>query len=55
MTEIDNLDGEWIQLIKEARDFGMSIEQVRAFLQSIMDGKRKIGVVETMSVDVSFT
>ncbi|MCM3601743.1 anti-repressor SinI family protein [Robertmurraya korlensis] len=55
MKEIQNLDGEWIQLIKQARDMGMSIEEVRTFLQSIMDGKNVTEIVETLSLKVSFT
>lgn len=55
MKEIQNLDGEWIQLIKEARDLGMSIDEVRAFLQSIMNGNNKTKVVETVRLNVSFT
>ncbi|MGI8386811.1 anti-repressor SinI family protein [Robertmurraya sp. P23] len=55
MKEIQNLDGEWIQLIKQARDMGMSIEEVRTSLQSIMDGKNVAEILETLSQKVSFT
>ncbi|MEK3988801.1 anti-repressor SinI family protein [Robertmurraya sp. FSL R5-0851] len=55
MKEIQNLDGEWIQLIKQAKDMGMSIEEVRTFLQSIMDGKHVTEIVKTMGLNVSFT
>lgn len=55
MKEIQNLDGEWIQLIKEARDLGMSIDEIRAVLQSIMDGKNVTETIVTMGLNVSFT
>lgn len=55
MKEIQNLDGEWIQLIKEARDLGMSIDEIRAVLQSIMNGKNVTETVETIGLNVSFT
>ncbi|WP_084362059.1 anti-repressor SinI family protein [Robertmurraya korlensis] len=47
MKEIQNLDEEWIQLIKQARDMGMSKEEVREFLQSIMAGKNVTEIVES--------
>lgn len=55
MKEIQNLDGEWIQLIKQARDMGMSIEEVRTFLQSIMDGENVTETVEKLRLNISFT
>lgn len=55
MKEIQNLDGEWIQLIKQAKDMGMSIEEVRTFFQFIMDGKNVTEIVETLSLKVSIT
>jgi DNA-binding transcriptional MerR regulator len=47
MKEIQNLEEEWIQLIKQARDMGMSKEEVREFLQSIMAGKNVTEIVES--------
>jgi DNA-binding transcriptional MerR regulator len=55
MKEIQNLDGEWIQLIKEAKDLGMSIDEIRAVLQSIMDGKSVTETNGPMGLNVSFT
>jgi DNA-binding transcriptional MerR regulator len=55
MKEIQNLDGEWIHLIKEARDLGMSIDEIRAVLQSIMDGKSVTETNGPMGLNVSFT
>lgn len=55
MKEIQNLDGEWIQLIKEAKDLGMSIDEIRTVLQSIMEGKSVTETGMTIGLNVSFT
>ena len=50
MPEIQNLDGEWVALIKEARDLGISIDEVRIFLQSVMDGKLPADKTKAISI-----
>lgn len=35
---MENLDQEWVELLQEAKDLGMTIEEVKHFLED--EGKR---------------
>jgi hypothetical protein len=49
MTEL-YIDREWVQLIEEAIGLGISREEVRIFLQSIIEGKNTTEVSETINL-----
>lgn len=51
MKESQEFDWEWMELIKEARDLGVSKDDVRIFLRSGMVKEELIETVEILNVD----
>jgi DNA-binding transcriptional MerR regulator len=39
MVAVVNIDQEWLELIKEAKEIGLTIEEVRIFLEGTKDKK----------------